>query len=308
MYDLIGDIHGHARELKKLLHKLGYREMNGVWQHEQRRVIFVGDYIDRGPGIRETLHIVRTMVENNQAIALLGNHEYNALAYYYKMPDGSFLRSHNQIHSSQHRETMQQFSEHESEWEEYLEWFYTLPLFLELPGLRVVHACWDPDHIAWMKEKGYTTMKKEFLVAAHKKDSKEYEVVEETLKGKEYDIPEEFKWPDRHGIIRKRNRYRWWKDHSTASLDEFLFDCPPELKTGKVDREIKSIVYPKEAPPVFFGHYWMEDEYPVIQSHNVICLDYSIGRKMKLVAYRWNGEQEIHNDHFVFVKYEANAW
>ncbi len=67
MYDLIGDIHGHAEALKQLLQKMGYREVNGVWQHENRKVIFVGDYIDRGPAIRETLHIVKQMADSGNA-------------------------------------------------------------------------------------------------------------------------------------------------------------------------------------------------------------------------------------------------
>ena len=71
MYDIIGDIHGHASALEALLLKMNYKEVNGVWQHPGRRVIFVGDYIDRGPAIRETLHIVRSMTENDKAIALM---------------------------------------------------------------------------------------------------------------------------------------------------------------------------------------------------------------------------------------------
>ncbi len=78
MYDIIGDIHGHAEALKALLFKLGYNASGGVWQHPNRKVIFVGDYIDRGPAIRETLQIVRAMSENEKATALMGNHEYNA--------------------------------------------------------------------------------------------------------------------------------------------------------------------------------------------------------------------------------------
>lgn len=45
MYDLIGDIHGYATELKALLDKLGYREANGVWRHRDRKVIFLGDLV-----------------------------------------------------------------------------------------------------------------------------------------------------------------------------------------------------------------------------------------------------------------------
>ncbi len=48
MYDIIGDIHGYASALKALLHKMNYTEVNGVWEHPGRKVIFVGDYIDRG--------------------------------------------------------------------------------------------------------------------------------------------------------------------------------------------------------------------------------------------------------------------
>ncbi|MFM7107886.1 MAG: metallophosphoesterase, partial [Planctomycetaceae bacterium] len=63
MYDLIGDVHGHADALRALLQSLGYARRQGVFVHPDRRVIFLGDFIDRGPAIRETLEIVRPMVE-----------------------------------------------------------------------------------------------------------------------------------------------------------------------------------------------------------------------------------------------------
>ena len=60
MIDLIGDIHGHADKLEKLLLKLGYKKSKGAYVHPNRKVLFVGDYIDRGPKIRETLEITNT--------------------------------------------------------------------------------------------------------------------------------------------------------------------------------------------------------------------------------------------------------
>jgi hypothetical protein len=39
MYDLIGDIHGHASELKALLTKMDYREIEGVWQPPELKVM-----------------------------------------------------------------------------------------------------------------------------------------------------------------------------------------------------------------------------------------------------------------------------
>src|SRR6056297_1711639 len=94
MTDLIGDIHGHADELKELLLKLGYQKNNGTYSHPERKVLFVGDYIDRGPKIRETLQIVKSMVASGNAIALMGNHEYNALCFHFQDNESGHLRKH----------------------------------------------------------------------------------------------------------------------------------------------------------------------------------------------------------------------
>ena len=147
MYDIIGDIHGYCSKLKELLLKLGYSEINGIYQHPERKLIFVGDYIDRGPEIRETLQLIRSMVEADAAIAIMGNHEYNAVAFAVQDADGGYLRSHNAAHKKQHQATLDQFAPYPGEWQSYIDWFYTLPLFLDLGQLRVVHACWDADHI-----------------------------------------------------------------------------------------------------------------------------------------------------------------
>ena len=48
-YDLVGDIHSHANALHRLLHELDYAEIEGVFRHPKRQMIFVGDFIDRGP-------------------------------------------------------------------------------------------------------------------------------------------------------------------------------------------------------------------------------------------------------------------
>jgi hypothetical protein len=301
-YDLIGDIHGHAAELKALLRKMDYEEVEGVWQHPIRKPIFIGDYIDRGPAIRETLHIVREMVKADKAIALMGNHEYNALAYAYELPEGSFLRRHNDKNNKQHEATLKQFEYDKEDWLSFLEWFYTLPLYIELPGLRAIHACWDDEHIKWLKKQGISTMNKDFLLASHEQGSHGHRVIEEILKGKELAIPEDYAWEDKDGHKRKENRIRWWVDTS-ACYGEFLFDCPPQMLAQQIDSEIQLVVYPKDAPPVFFGHYWMKDHSIAIQSANMVCLDYSIAKEGSLVAYRWNGEQEVRDENFVVVKY-----
>lgn len=302
MYDIIGDIHGCCSKLEKLLSKLEYNKVKGVWKHPERKVIFVGDYIDRGPQIRETLQLVRNMVEADAAIAVMGNHEYNAVAFASQMEDRTYLRSHNAVHIKQHRATLDQFANFPDEWQSYLEWFYTLPLFLDLGDLRVVHACWDDDHIKWLKTNGHNTLNEKLLLASHQKGTRAYEVINDTLKGKEFNIPAKYVWHDKDGHARTANWFKWWVNPVTNNYGDFLFNCPQSLTTEKIPDYVKVNIYPCDAPPVFFGHYWLEDKYPVIQSENVICLDYSVAKNGALVAYRWSGEEVIDNRHFVKVE------
>jgi len=42
MYDLIGDIHGHADALERLFQQLGYARQKGVYRHPERQAIFLG--------------------------------------------------------------------------------------------------------------------------------------------------------------------------------------------------------------------------------------------------------------------------
>ena len=81
-YDIIGDIHGHNEKLEALLYKLGYRNTAGAWRHPERQAIFVGDFIDRGPSQVQTVNTVRRMVEAGVALAVMGNHELNAIAWH----------------------------------------------------------------------------------------------------------------------------------------------------------------------------------------------------------------------------------
>src|ERR1700692_2867612 len=122
MYDLIGDMHGHADELAQLLDALGYRNDQGVYRHPERKVIFLGDFIDRGPKVRQVLEIVRPMIEKGHALAVMGNHELNALAYHTEDPEisGQHLRRHSDSNVHQHRQTVGQLKP--DELKSYLSW------------------------------------------------------------------------------------------------------------------------------------------------------------------------------------------
>lgn len=129
MIDLLGDVHGHAEKLEELLMKMGYIAKGGIYSHPDRKVLFVENYIDRVPKIRETLQIIKAVVENENAIAFMGNHENNALCFHFQEPEGGHLRKYQFNIIIQHYETLKQFQNRQREYEDYIEWFKTLPLY-----------------------------------------------------------------------------------------------------------------------------------------------------------------------------------
>ena len=58
--------------------------------------------------------------------------------------------------------------------------------------------------------------------------------------------------------------------------------------------------YDSKAKPLFVGHYWLKDEIPKPLSGNSVCVDYSIAKSGKLVAYQWQGEEVLNESQFVW--------
>jgi hypothetical protein len=303
MVDLIGDIHGYADELKILLERLGYESIGASYRHPNRKAIFLGDFIDRGPQIRQVLEIVRPMVEDGNALSVLGNHELNALAFHTEDRDapGAYLRPRTTKNINQHKATLDQLSP--KELRSYLAWFRTIPLWLELDGLRAVHACWDEPSMQRIAngvrlQDGLTD---DFLhIACRPKDAL-FEPVEIVLKGKEGKLPRGRAFADKDGHARTEFRTRWYLDprgrtYRTYAWQSSAMDCDLELDESVI---ASATPYPTEAKPVFFGHYWLSDQRPFTLADNVACLDFSVAKGGFLCAYRWHGEQKLNNDHFV---------
>ncbi len=305
MFDIIGDIHGHADELIVLLSELGYVERDGVYRHSDRRVIFLGDFVDRGPKIRQTLEIVRGMVETNAALTVMGNHELNAMAFHAPHPDGvgEYLRPHTAKNEKQHEQTLLQLSE--AQLSDALAWFRSLPMWLELEGIRTVHACWDDTAIAQieghLQQSGGLT--DEILASACLPGQPLFTSVEAILKGKEMKLPSGYSFRDKDGHERTKTRTRWFLDASGhtfgsyAMTDELCCDIP-------LSDDIRESARPYNVTekPVFLGHYWLKEATPKRLAQNVACVDYSVAKGGFLCAYRWNGEQELLDDNFVYVK------
>jgi hypothetical protein len=302
MYDLIGDIHGCATALKALLTTMGYRERDGVWQHPTRQVIFLGDFIDRGPEQVEVMAIVRAMVDAEQALAVMGNHEFNAVAWATPISTGSdaHLRPHTEGNRKQHATFLAQVDEDSQLHQALIEWFRGLPLWLDLPGLRVVHACWHlpsveilsaflddrqriRNHAAW--------------TALTCRNTPAYEALETVLKGQEIPLPMGITFQDKDGKTRRHVRTRWWKKHPITYRDLAL--APANVIAQIPHEPAPEDILPGYAgdKPAFVGHYWLTGT-PRALSAQIACLDYSVAAGGKLCAYRWDGEHDLVDAHF----------
>jgi Calcineurin-like phosphoesterase len=303
MIDLIGDIHGHADKLEALLLKLGYSLNNETYSHPTRKIIFVGDYIDRGPQIPKTLAIVKAMVDSGNAIALMGNHEYNALCFHFMDENGGHLRKHNIKNFIQHSETLKQFQNKQDEYEMYLNWFKTLPLYYETENFRAVHACWDADNIEYLRSQLINDrLTDELIYASVKKGTRLNDAIEQTLKGKEMKMPEGFYFKDKDGANRTEIRIKWWENPAEMTYKKISVEHIENLPEQAIELNDLATTnyYPTTDKKVFFGHYWLKGE-PLIYKQNIACLDYSVAKNGKLVAYRLDEENNLDNSKFVFV-------
>lgn len=307
-YDIIGDIHGCALTLERLLEQMGYAQRQGVYEHPSRTAVFVGDIIDRGPRIREALHLVRDMVDRGSALIVMGNHEYNALGYCTLARPGSgrrHVREHNERHTRLIQATLEQFDHYDDEWHEFLEWFYELPLFLELDHFRVVHACWDEKLIRqFERQHPSRCIDEDFLHASMAPGSFAGRVMDRLLRGTAMKLPDNMTMTGRDGFQRQFFRTRFWGGDA-RTYGDIVFQ-PDPLPESVVNRALSSaerdqlITYGPNERPLFIGHYWLQGV-PGPLAPNVACLDYSAVKYGKLVAYRMDDEVRLDPGKFVWV-------
>ena len=307
MYDIIGDIHGHATELIQLLKKLNYKpDANGTYRHPSRKVIFVGDFIDRGPEVRRVLQIVKAMTEAGTALAVMGNHEYNILCFHTQDAKGNYLRPHSPNNKRQIATTLADFKDYPDEWKMYLEWMMQLPVFLDLEELRIVHACWQPEMVAYVRQelKG-NQLTDEFLQASAVKESRAYEAIETLLKGIERELPDGQTFADKDGHPRSSMRVKWWENPVGATFKNYGIGA--DFKDEAIPAELEEgFYYKSDDVPVFIGHYWLSQEQPTLRSQSVCCTDFSVAKGGKLVAYRWEKGEILSDDNFVWVSSEVS--
>ena len=322
--DIVGDIHGEYAALVQLLGHLGY-DLQGN-HPEGRRLVFVGDFCDRGPDSPSVLALVGAMLASGTAHAVLGNHEINLLREDAKDGSGWFFDS--RIDSDQPKYAP--FARMPAEQiPAMLERLGQLPIALEREDLRIVHAAWRPEQIAMIRQlpsgsaraayDHFETISEEQSVA---------QCVAERMR------QEELSWP--YSLEDYRHEPPFLQAHSENELNKAMVN-PLKVLTAGVERECRNPFYAggkwrfvervgwwneyEEAPAVIVGHYWrrlrpadapahgsqFENLFgatPPLSWHglrgNVFCVDYSVGarwldrlrgdnpvQRSKLAAMRW---------------------
>jgi serine/threonine protein phosphatase 1 len=151
---IIGDIHGCLDMLQRLMFKIG-------WNPEQDRLIFLGDYIDRGEDSKGVVDYILDLFKlSNQIDCLLGNHEKLLLDFLEGRDSHNFIINGGNI-------TLESYSiDRAAETtdlipQEHILFFKSLKLWIELDDYYVVHAGFQPgieleqqivEDLVWIRE------------------------------------------------------------------------------------------------------------------------------------------------------------
>jgi hypothetical protein len=312
-YDLIGDIHGCGHTLVDLLEQMGYSKKNGVYQHSKRKVVFLGDIVDRGPNIRMSCHIVRDMVDGGHADIVMGNHEYNLVTYLTEAPPGMrqpYLRPHTARNNFIIEQTIRQFEDHPHDLNDFLRWFVDLPLFLDYEHFRVVHACWDQAMIdEYLARYGSNHITREMLPESVNPDTFLYRFLDRMLRGTSLKLPGGRSMTAKDGMVRQFFRTKFWEE-APQKYGDVVFQpdpLPDDIEHGLLSEEEKEqlLFYGPDEKPLFIGHYWMQG-LPAPITPNIACLDYSAVKYGRLCAYRMDTEHRLQTGKFTWVRVEKD--
>lgn len=111
-------------------------------------------------------------------------------------------------------------------------------------------------------------------------------------------------WPNGHsffdhgGVERHEVRTKWWHEDPGSFRDVAIVGRHEAERVPDHPLPDDYLGAPVRGCPVFVGHHWMEGE-PVRMTPKLACLDWSAAKNGPLVAYRWDGEDEIDPQRFV---------
>jgi len=331
--DVIGDVHGERQALEQLVRHLGYDDDG---RHPAgRKLVFVGDFCDRGPDSPGVLALVRRWVEAGHAYAVLGNHEINLLRDDAK--DGSGWFFDERIEADNRKYAPYQRADRDFP-QAMFPFLRQLPLALERDDIRIVHAAWMDEKIAQARQ----------MQAGEVAD--DYDRLEEgaAVHARAQGIParsaaESAAWP--YSLEDGAHQPPFMPAHADSELNKSQYN-PLKVLTCGVERRgtepffaggkwrfVERVAWwdrYADATPVLVGHYWRritpvdravlgkgdQDLFADIAPtswhglrHNVFCVDFSVGARwtarlagtrpeddFKLAAMRWPERELVLDD------------
>ena len=275
--DVVGDVPGHYAALLRLLDALGYpadgRHPDG------RRLVFVGDLVDRGEDSPAVYRLVRRLVEAGRAQMVLGNHELNLLLGK-KRRGNEWFRGLGQWRRN--GRLLPQVPAGAALRAEMLEFLRHQPLALHRADLRVVHACWDDSAVALAaRERDVVTFFHKCRLALRDRLLHEPDHLRRSLShqngnpvsvltsGLEAPVIGQPFWAG--GKIRHTAREAWWSHYRHRSAVVF----------GHYWRSPLPYTALKPVPGPFGAGGGREPYAPLGPRQNAWCIDYSVGYQLE---------------------------
>lgn len=269
MITVIPDIHADPQRLEAALEVV------------DSPLAFLSDFIDgggQGACDRTVLTRVRGLIDKG-AVAVMGNHELNAILFH------RGLRADN----DKNRSFLEAFGFATSEAMAWTDWFLTLPLWLDLDGLRLAHACWSIPDIATVAARRPDGRLQESDLAEIGAESTPFgRAVKRIVSGPEVTLPAGHSFHDHKGLPRTEVRLAWWRNDAMTYRSAAL-SVPDVMALPDValPAGVVAEIYPSDAAPVLVGHYKMVGTPHV--SGNAASIDYPNAP----CAYRWEGEEAL---------------
>jgi len=314
---------GEIDALRDLLTHLGYDDHGN--HIDGRRIVFVGDLVDRGPDSPAVVELVKHFVKKHRAQCILGNHELNLLRG--KRKDGNdWFTNPDEIGKYPFRAVNRRQKK------DFKEFLCTLPLALEREDLRVVHASWNHESVDKLRQlngclnalHAYRQFESGLNLSFVPQDMTQAELdkilrdlpnmpsfmpdlanfeaecqmgnpVRVLTSGEEAPASEPF---PAGGKWRMVARQKWWES----------YDDETPVIMGHYWRRFgvaPSDIIDKSGPDLFEGiepHHWMG------KNNNVYCVDFSVGHRhkaradnlsmhmFKLAAVRWPEQKVMYDD------------
>ncbi len=281
--DIIGDVHGELTALKMLMERLGY-SADGA-HPDARRLVFVGDLVDRGEDSGGVVTLVQHLIESRGAQCILGNHELNLLLGKTDKEGNRWFVGSQDTYEDQRdgpklpfQSRLLQDAERRAE---ILAFFGALPLALERSDLRVVHAAWS-DHAVnalrtetgsvveiYNRHRDAITASEQYL-GARDNDARELlkqneNPVKVLTSGLEARAPAPYR---ANGSLRTLARVPWWNQYVAQQRVVF----------GHYWRELDgTTVRPNSSSPFkgISGHAWLGEQ------ERAMCIDYRVGKRYR---------------------------